>query len=189
MQSKISIINNGLIILGQSPISSLDDKDKVTVAANVVYDQCRMSLLSMHTWNFAITRSRLAQLEQIPTFRYKYKYQLPEDLITVVRVNENVNYKIEGQTILTDDNSCELKYVMNHDTPEQFSVSFANALSYYIAAKLAYTLTGTGSSQQASYQLFMKAFEDAIAHDDKQDISDQMGQQLPLLVEARYETI
>lgn len=187
MQDKLSIINNAFILLRVAPINDIEDKQQHSQAAKVVYDQCRLSLLSMHSWNFAIKQQTLARLQHTPNFRYQYKYQLPEDCITVLRVNENLDYKIQQNTIITNEDRAQLTYVFNHNKPELFSVSFATTLSHYIAYKLSYTMTGTSNSKQIAYQEFEVQLQQARNHDDKQDYQDQIGQQGFSLIDARYQ--
>ena len=184
--SKIDIINNGLVMLRQSPLASLDQDDDIATAAKVVYEQCRQSLLAKHSWNFALKQEKLTQLAAKPAFRWEYQYQLPNDFITVVRVNDNIDYRLQGGAILTDEDQCYMTYVYNHTIADHFAPHFASTLSAYIASSLAYAITGTSSVKEMAYMEYKQKLEEAMNIDDRQDYQERMGQQSSILISARY---
>lgn len=173
-------------MLRQKPLTSLEEESDIATAAKVVYNESVKSLLSMHTWNFAIKQEKLTRITEKPKFRWEYQYQLPNDFITVVRLNNNEDYRLQGSAILTNEQEAHLTYVYNHLISDNYSPGFTSALIAYIANNLAYSVTGTSSVKEMTYMEFQNRLKTAMNTDDKQDYQEQIGQQSPLLLSARY---
>jgi hypothetical protein len=169
MASKIGICNLTLIRLGSLPIVSITDDSKRAIALNAVYDMVRDITLEDHPWNFAMSRSTLAQLSTAPDFGYSYQYQLPSDCLRVlgmvdVTISANVDptleFKIESNRLLTDETSASIMYVATVDDPALYSPRFVSAFSMRLAAEVSYHITGNASLKaevMKEYQLEIAA--------------------------------
>jgi hypothetical protein len=155
MASKTDICNLALARLGAENIISIDDDTKRAKTLKAVYDLVRDIVLADHPWNFAITRATLALLTTAPEFGYCYAYQLPTDPFclrvlgivgdTAANVDPGIEYKIEGQRLLTNVSPCNIKYIARVTVEGVFTPSFCSALALRLAAEVAYKLTGNAS--------------------------------------------
>ena len=123
--SKIDICNHALLKVGADTIASLDinenDTESVIQSAklcNIFFDQALEEVLRTYRWNSVMERSQLVRLTETPAFKWKYKYQLPNDCIRVINVYETTDaysdgtsWVVEGKNILTDYNNVFLSYV------------------------------------------------------------------------------
>jgi len=95
---------------------------------------------------------QLSQLTEEPVFGYKYKYQLPVDFVRTLEVTstESTQYedryrqfdwRVEGLTILTNEEKLFLKYVKYIEDPNEMDALFMRCFYTALAEKLAIPLT------------------------------------------------
>ena len=103
MASKIDLISNALILIGDLPINSLTGNSRAqTVAANL-YDNIVKNELSKHRWGFARRKAQLALLTDAPIDNdFSSAYQLPTDLIALIKLTPMLNYQIYGDKVYTN---------------------------------------------------------------------------------------
>mgnify|MGYP003115477983 CR=1 FL=1 len=65
MATKIELISNALILIGDLPITSLDGNTRAQTVANNLYDNIVQSELTKFTWGFA---RKKAQIDLIPSY-------------------------------------------------------------------------------------------------------------------------
>ena len=123
--TKIEICNHALLKIGADTIASLDinqnDQEAVVQSAkfcNLLFNQALEEVLRTYRWNSALKRTILTRLTEAPAFKFKYKYQLPNDCVRVVNVydekeayDDRREYVVEGRTILCDYDKVFLCYV------------------------------------------------------------------------------
>jgi hypothetical protein len=178
MASKVDIINNALTKIGANTIININDDSEEARRVNVIFDDSLDLLLQEYPWNFAIERTSLAQLETDPTYEYTYNYQLPTDpyCLRVLDIyNENsqdIFYKIEGRKLLTNETSVYVRYIKRVTDMSELNAMFREALSYYIAAQLAFTLTGSNSLKKDLLNTYEFTFRKAKTNDAKEGRSD-----------------
>lgn len=143
MASQVEICNRALIRLGADTITDITENTKEARLCNVIYDAVRRDLLRSHPWNFAMKRANLASSTTDPEFQYMYAYTLPSDCLRVWDVYfTTFPYKIEGRTLVTDDNACYLIYISDEDDTEIFDSAFTSLLSIKLAMEMCYNITG-----------------------------------------------
>jgi len=150
--SKIEICNSALSKLGVEPIASFAETSKAAVYCNLQYDKIRKKLLREHLWNFAIKRSSLAKLAAAPLFGYGAAFQLPSDCIMPLTTNQGIDFEEEGKTLLMNSDSCILQYISDITDVSYFDVAFEEALSYMLAADLAYPFKQSSTLADSLYQ-------------------------------------
>jgi hypothetical protein len=148
MALKIDIINKSLVLLGEEPISSTNQKPWGRIM-DMFYEDTKKSLLSMYPWRFAIKRVSLPVLDQETGYnKFKYKYELPSDCLLVMnqgeyyknadlrdyRADSGELYIIEGRNVYSNINPFVLQYVSNV-SEELFSPLFELALANKITAQ------------------------------------------------------
>ena len=109
--SAVNIASNALVLIGDSPISALNESP----VANALYDQSYKSLLSIHRWRFATKKAQLAQLATAPQNEFSYQYQLPADLIYLIKPLNRQDYEIYGDKFYTNSSSVDIDYIFHVD--------------------------------------------------------------------------
>lgn len=152
MASEVNICNQALqMIKHTKQIQSLSQGTKEANACEVIYDEFRDQLLEMHQWNFATKRLKLPRLDTDPVFEYDYAYQMPSDWIRLIQVYQNsqgrgrVVYKIEGDTIVSDQTDLWVRYVARISDPNKMRPLFRRALAKLLASNLAVALASSAS--------------------------------------------
>jgi hypothetical protein len=179
--SETGIVNRGLIALGESPITSLDDPVKAARLAKAIWPELRDAVLREHPWNGAIKRTALAALATTPAFEWAFEYAWPADALRILAVNEEdfaakVGWTIEGRLILTDwDAPLNVRYVFQQTDANTYDPMLRAALSARLAMELAMPLTqdrGKRADAEAAYQAALDAaravdgLEEEVTEDD-----------------------
>ena len=184
--SKTRIANMALSHVGaEHDIESLAEISTEADAVELWYDYSLQQALEAFDWSFARKRIVLTlhgdtisttsnqPLAGVWGFRYKY----PNDCI-VVRKMQHPNsppdnalpFEIElslagdEKTILTNVENAVAVYTMFQQSVNLFSPSFVLALSFAIAANIAFTLTGKLALEKSMQEKFFQAVNHAAAH-------------------------
>lgn len=172
MASKIEITNIALIRLGASPISSFEEGSTVAIAAGVVWDTARTSLLRDHPWNFAIKDIEVPQSSTAPKAKYKYKYQLPSDCLRLLEVYDDHDFKLKGREIHTDMTSCKIKYVSDITDTAIWDSAFTDLMAAKLAFELAYPVTESTSLMQQMGEIYALKIQKARFVDATEDVPE-----------------
>lgn len=160
MASDIDISSNALILIGDDPISSFDDPGSGAQAAANLYPDTYRQFLSTHPWSFALKEQTLNQLTAEPDdlTGYKYKYQMPTDLIRLWAVFPHSNYTIVADKIYSNENELLARYVYQVEETA-LPPHFTKALEYRLAADFALLVTESESKSA----LYERKFKEAAA--------------------------
>jgi hypothetical protein len=174
MASVIEICNSALNLLGASTISSLSDDSKNARLCNQRYEPIRNKIFRSHPWNCLIRRVELAQDATVPAIEYDYSYTLPSDCLRVLKIHNgstdsissDLEYKIEGRKLVTNQGTIYLVYVALVTDPNEFDVALQEAIAAQMAADLAYAITNNATlaknyQEQADERLREARFVDA----------------------------
>ena len=174
MASVIEICNSALNLLGASTISSLSDDSKNARLCNQRYEPIRNKIFRSHPWNCLIRRVELAQDATGPAIEYDYSYTLPSDCLRVLKIHNgstdsissDLEYKIEGRKLVTNQGTIYLVYVALITDPNEFDVALQEAIAAQMAADLAYAITNNATlaknyQEQADERLREARFVDA----------------------------
>lgn len=147
-----TIANLALARLGNTTISHITEDSEMARACLVLYDQTRREVLRSHRWNFATKRAALSELAEEPAFGWEHQFELPSDALRILEVGESEHgdtlserFVIEGQALLTDQDSVNLVYVYDCENPDLFDPLFVECLAVKMAVKLSTTLAGASS--------------------------------------------
>lgn len=167
--SVVQIVNNALIRIGASAITSLTENSEAARAANLIYEQIRDATLRDHIWNFAVKRIALAQEVDTPAFEYSFQYALPSDCLRVLQMQEkNLIYKIEGRKLLTDEGTAKIIYISRVTDPNEFDAMFVEALSARLAAELSIPLAESSTLYQNMMEIYRIKITDARSVDGQE---------------------
>lgn len=186
MASKIDIISNALILIGDTPINSLTGNDRRQVVASNLYDNIKLSELSKHYWGFAQREAQLAKLVSTPTSdRWNSIYQLPTDLVLLINVYPNVPYKVVGKQIYTNLNGGKftVDYVAN--VPEsEWPPFFVKMMEYALAKDFATSIRDSASARAEMTNEYVNASRMARFADSQQ--RTQVSMQISPFTSVRY---
>ena len=182
MATEVSICSNALRRLGDDPITSLTDDTERARLCNSFYADARDAVLRLHPWNFAITRTSLAQLSDTPSYGFAYQYSLPtspyclrvlgmeyEDYIFKVE-----NYSTQGRVLLTDESTAKILYVARITDTIQFDALFVDVLTAKLALDLCYPITNSVSLQDKMQKLYQLKLSDARSIDGQEGFIDDL---------------
>ena len=162
MSSETEICNMAIGRIGGKRLNSLDtDTGVEAIHCRLHYPQTRDALLRSHYWRFASARASLSRDTATPDFEYDYQYILPNDFMRLKSVfsdngTETENYRysfaIEGQRLLTDDGSVDIRYIKKVTNTAEFDSLFIEVLVLELALKLVLPLTQDAKLQQTIFQ-------------------------------------
>lgn len=178
MATGVSICSNALLMLGAQTINDFDEGvDRARLAANL-YPAVRDDLLRNHPWNCTIKRAVLAPDATPPAFGYAQKFELPADFLRVLDVTEGgaqIDYLVEGRSILANTTILELKYVFQNEVENTWDASLVMLLTLSMAAAMAFPITQSASAQANMEQKLELAKKRARAIDGQEDPPQTLG--------------
>jgi hypothetical protein len=146
MASKIELISNALILIGDLPINTLTGNSRAqTVAANL-YENIVLNELTKFRWGFARRKAQLSLLTGEPIEEWEKAYQLPSDILTLIKVSPNVNYQVYGSKAYTNyAQALYCDYIANVAESEWPSY-FNKMIEYALARDFASSIRDSASS-------------------------------------------
>ena len=153
MASIVNICNSSLNLLGASTISALTEDTKNARLCNQRYEPVRNRVFRSHNWNCLIKRVQLAANSTDPVVEYAKSYALPSDCLRVLKIHNgttdsiasNLDYKIEGRNLVTDQTTVYLVYIALDTDPNNYDSYLREAISHQLAADLAYSITNNAT--------------------------------------------
>lgn len=193
VSSEVDICNSALFKVGADSISSLDEDSERARICKTRYAMCRDELLGSHPWNFALARVELAQTINTPEFDYTYEYQLPSDLIRVIKTDtldippssdkrvtttfgfDLPDWRIEGDKLLTNEGEIKIVYIKRETDVSKFSPMFAETLALRLAADFAYKLTNDLNLSREIRAAYTNQFALARSYDAQESANDTVS--------------
>ena len=153
MASVVDICNSALNLLGASTISALTDDSKNARLCNQRYEPVRNRVFRGHAWNCLHKRVQLAQNSTAPVVEYSFAYALPADCLRVLKVHNgttdsiasDIDYKLEGRNIVTNEGTIFLIYIAIDTDPNNYDTYLQESISHQLAADLAYAVTNNAT--------------------------------------------
>lgn len=164
MASKVDICNSAMNMLGASNIVSLTEDSKNARLLNQRFDFVRDAVFRGHAWNCLINRQQLNQSSTTPTYQYSYAYPLPTDPYCLrildfhtgsYSSNEvDIDWKVEGREILTDQATVYIKYIGRVTDPNEYDTLLIETIAARLASDTGYAITGSTTLTNAMWQLY-----------------------------------
>jgi len=153
MASVVNICNSALNLIGASTISALTEDTKNARLCNQRYEPVRNRVFRSHNWNCLVKRVELAQNSTAPVMEYSYAYALPSDCLRVLRIyngttnsiESDLEYKIEGKNVITNQTTVYLVYTSLDTDPNNYDAYLREAISHQLGADLAYAITNNAT--------------------------------------------
>jgi hypothetical protein len=106
MASKIDLVSNALILIGDSPINTLDGNTRAQQVGSNLYDNIVKFELTKHRWGFARKKAQLSLTTDVPADpEWQSIYQLPSDLLVLIKLYPNTGYQVYGDKVYTNGKS------------------------------------------------------------------------------------
>ena len=150
--SAIQISSNALILLGHPPIASFEEPGAGAQAASNLYEQSYLNMLTIHRWRFATKKAELARLSGTPLNGFTYKFQLPNDILYLIRKDVGFDYEVYGSELHSNNLTEEIDYIhrVNEDNLPPY---FIKAFEFFMASQLAIPVVG--NTTRADYYASM----------------------------------
>lgn len=140
----VSICNGALAKLGSDTISSLSDDTKAAKLCSARYPFIRNKVLEDHPWGFATKTIRLTSLANVAPRDWKHAFAYPSDFLRMIMADDwDTEFDTVDGNLVADDELLWIKYTFKNVNPGTYSYSFAECLSWRLAAELAYALTNS----------------------------------------------
>lgn len=193
--NSIKICNMAILHVGGNKISSLNDNSVEARVCEVHYEAARDKVLADRDWTFAVARAEVAENAITPVFGYQGSFTLPADCLRVIEVFESaetfknssnpLDWEREENNISADTKgSVFIRYIKRIDTPARYSAGFVDALSHYLAYKLAVPLAQNKGLQDSLMNLYLRSLKDAANADGMQGRSRKIRSSS--LINARF---
>ena len=152
--TKIGIISDALVLLGEKPLNSLsDDRYGATVGA-ALFELLYENELQGNRWRFAMKKAALSQLVSDPLNEWTHAYQLPSDCLLPIGVYPPVDYEIYGDHLYSNAATIELDYMFKPDVSE-LPAYFVALLTYALALNMAKSITESGDAVERFRALYV----------------------------------
>lgn len=174
MASRTEIANLALIQLGAGTITSFSDG---TVQANLldkIYDMILDEVLSTANWSTALRQATLSETVDAPTYRYANQFQLPTNpfCLKILEADNGISTDFEwerlGDKLVTDSATVNITYLARLTNTNDYGPHLQNALVHRLISALSYTLTGSQSSADRYYNLYLRVLDEMRAADATQ---------------------
>lgn len=185
--SSVTICSNALVLVGDATISDFDEDNDRARRAKALWPVVSDYVLRRHPWNCAIKRAVLSPEEGAPEFDYLYRFTLPGDCLRVLSVGmegERPRYKVEGRALLMDSNVCKLRYVFRNEDVTSWDAMLVWGMTQAMRAAFAYSITQSGTLEQAIEAGLRDTLKQARAVDGQEDTNDGLDDSP--LIDARY---
>ena len=175
MPSITDLCNEALRLVGQDRITSINDGSVNANTCKLFYATSRDAVLRDNNWGFAKKRLELAETTT-PVFGWNYAFGLPADNIRVIRLgtSDDIKWAIEGKTLVTDESTASILYIFRVTDVNKWDSLFYQALSVFLASKLAMPLT----ENEKKMTELLKAYDilkfDAEAVDGQEGVGGSM---------------
>lgn len=194
--SVTKICNLSLSGIGSKRINNYEDATENSpqaIMCRLHYEPTRDALLRSHWWRFASGRKTLSQDATDPDFEWDNQFILPNDFLAMKSIYENRfsdenlrNYALEGQRLLTNESTMEIRYIKKVTDPTKFDPLFVQVLVLQLALKLITGLAKTDPKLKESIKDDLKLLMPSVRALDRQETNTAGQYELETWNDARY---
>lgn len=169
MASKIQLISNALILIGDLPVTSLSGNTRAETVANNLYDNIVQNELSKFRWGFARKQAQLSLLVDVPIGNeWQSIYQLPTDMLNLIKLDPSIDYQILGDKVYCNySGALYCDYIANVSESE-WPVYFSKMIEYALAMDFAPSIRDSATSMQLLANQYLNASRMARYTDSQQ---------------------
>jgi hypothetical protein len=169
MSSKIQLISNALILIGDLPVTSLSGNSRAETVANNLYDNIVQNELSKFRWGFARRQAQLSLTVEEPVgTEWQSIYQLPTDMLVLIKLSPSIRYQILGDKVYCNySGSLYCDYIANVSESE-WPVYFSKMVEYALAMDFAPSIRDSATSMELLSRQYLNASRMARFTDSQQ---------------------
>jgi len=169
MASKIQLISNALILIGDLPVTSLSGNTRAETVANNLYDNIVQNEISKFRWGFARRQAQLSLTTEVPIgTEWSSIYQLPTNMLNLIKLSPSINYQILGDKVYCNySGSLYCDYIANVSESE-WPVYFSKMIEYALAMDFAPSIRDSASAMQLLANQYLNASRMARFTDSQQ---------------------
>ena len=191
----ITISNMALSHIGVANIDRMDEASEPARLCKQFFDTARRTTLRKFPWPFATRRQVLGLLTTVPG-DYLYAYRYPTECVAIRKlfdesfrfIPEYQRYKIlsdkEGRVIYTNVENCVCEFTADVKDCDLFDEGFIEALTWKMAADIAFKLTGNQNIQSQCLQAYNAFFDEGSV--DAANEENELDPRLDKFAMARY---
>jgi hypothetical protein len=170
MASKIDLISNALILIGDTPINSLTGGSRRETVANNLYDNVVQNELTKHRWGFARKTAQISLLTDTPVDPNSWNsiYQLPTDLLFLVTVSPDAHYQIYGDKLYSNSTQALYADYIYNAPEDEWPVYFAKMIEYALAMDFAASIRDSSAARGEMAAAYVNASRMARLTDSQQ---------------------
>ena len=164
MASEVETINSALNMLGATNIIARTEDTKSARVTNQRFDAVRDAVFRAHPWNCLVTRAAVAADTDAPAFDWSYQFTLPTDpyCLRVMRLDYlDIEFRVEGRKILSDEAAINLVYLARVTDPNQWDSLLNEAIAARLASEVAFALVQSTSLTANLYALYESKLSEA----------------------------
>jgi len=164
MASEVETINSALNMLGATNIIARTEDTKSARVTNQRFDAVRDAVFRAHPWNCLVTRAAVAADTDAPAFDWSYQFTLPTDpyCLRVMRLDYlDIEFRVEGRKILSDEASINLVYLARVTDPNQWDSLLNEAIAARLASEVAFALVQSTSLTANLFALYESKLSEA----------------------------
>lgn len=170
MPTEIEVVNMGIALLDEAPITALTDDNKVARLANTHYAQTRKAELVRYPWGFAIAKASVTGTDlDTGDGTLNWSYTVPAAALRVLPLTYDgepqgipINWRRQGTVILTDQETPRIiRYIQDRTDPNTWAPQFVDVVAAALAVKLALPLTHKSGMVELARQAYQGAISEA----------------------------
>lgn len=141
-------------MIGANPITSFSDGSAEANVATEIYEDLVQEELSLYPWSFAKEQAVLGLLAAEPVDEWTYAYQLPNTVLTVLRVTVNSNpilFERFGDKIFCDEADDVVATFIFRAKEPSWTPYFASLVVHKLAAVFATAIAERPKLAEAIY--------------------------------------
>lgn len=163
-QTKIGLISDALILLGEKPLVSLSDNRYGATVGSALFELIYENELQSNRWRFAMKKAALSMLIGVPLNEWQHSFQLPTDMLLSIGTFPSVRYEIYGDHLYTDQSTIELDYMFK-PTIDQLPGYFSIMLVYALARDMIKPITESDTGVQIMQKKYQQQRDRALYAD------------------------
>ena len=169
MAEKIKLISNALILIGDLPVTSLSGNTRAETVAVNLYDNIVEAELSKFRWGFARRKAQLGLTTEVPVGNeYRNIYQLPTDMLALIKIDPAINYQILGTKLYANTAGPVYCDYTANIPPSNWPSYFAKMIEYALAMDFAPAIRDSAASSESNAAKYLNASRMARYTDSQQ---------------------
>lgn len=162
--SSTSVCNSALLKVGADLISSLTDGSRAANICDTLYVVIRDKVMGDAPWRNSVLQVQLIATGTVPLFTYQYSFQIPNDCLRVLTVDDTTWTVVSGGLIYCNNpGPLNVTYIQRNTDESSWDERLAEAVSLAMAREIALALVQSVPLAQQMDKMYQQAIKDARA--------------------------